>query len=256
MRGPAKFFFNSRSFSLAPILVQANTKTLHCWGGCVWHWSRACIFRVSDNKIHPFTCFSHNLSPSERNYDLENWELLAVKQALQEWWHWLDGVKQPFMVWADHKNLEYICAVKHAGLCSSTGFTSLSCRPGSKNMESALYLEHQREVEIEDFEGEATILPHNIVLWITRWTLECKVKSSIPDPSTIPAPHVLKWGHSSRLACHPEFTRTAFLVVQRFWWPTMSSDILVSAFVSSCCVCVGVYVRVLRFLGTPPAGLL
>jgi len=61
-----------------------------------------------DGKLHPCAYFSRCLSPSERNYDMGNRELLAVKMALEEWRHWLEGSEHPFMVWTDHKNLEYI----------------------------------------------------------------------------------------------------------------------------------------------------
>ena len=37
-----------------------------------------------------------------------NRELLAVKLALEEWRHWLEGARHPFTVLTDHKNLEYI----------------------------------------------------------------------------------------------------------------------------------------------------
>ncbi len=56
--------------------------------------------------------FSHRLSPAERNYDIGNRELLAVKLALEEWRHWLEGSGVPFIVWTDHKNLEYIRSAK------------------------------------------------------------------------------------------------------------------------------------------------
>ncbi len=39
----------------------------------------------------PVRVFSHRLSPAERNYDIGNRELLAVKLALEEWRHWLEG---------------------------------------------------------------------------------------------------------------------------------------------------------------------
>lgn len=38
--------------------------------------------------LHP-CAFSHMLSPAERNYDISNRELLAIKLALEEWRHWL-----------------------------------------------------------------------------------------------------------------------------------------------------------------------
>ncbi len=46
---------------------------------------------TSDDKVHPCAFFSHRLSPAERNYDIGNRELLAVKLALEEWRHWLEG---------------------------------------------------------------------------------------------------------------------------------------------------------------------
>ncbi|KAI3370722.1 hypothetical protein L3Q82_007101 [Scortum barcoo] len=67
---------------------------------------------LEDQKLHPCAFFSRRLSPAEKNYDIGNRELLAVKLALEEWRHWLEGSKQPFLVWTDHKNLEYIRSAK------------------------------------------------------------------------------------------------------------------------------------------------
>uniref|UniRef100_A0A3P9JS16 Gypsy retrotransposon integrase-like protein 1 n=1 Tax=Oryzias latipes TaxID=8090 RepID=A0A3P9JS16_ORYLA len=102
-----------------------------------------------------------------------------------------------------------------------------------------------------------------MVLATTRWALERRVKASVSDDSVVPSgcpthclfvpsslrSQVIKWGHCSRLACHPGVTRTIFLVGQRFWWPTMTSDI--RAFVSSCPACASAKVP-----RRPPAGLL
>lgn len=64
---------------------------------------------ATDQKLHPCAFFSQRLSPTERNYDIGNRELLAVKMALKEWRHWLEGTKMLFQVWTDHKSLECIC---------------------------------------------------------------------------------------------------------------------------------------------------
>ena len=49
----------------------------------------------------------------ERNFDVGNQELLAVELlTLEEWRHWLEGAEQPFIVWTDHKNLEFIRKAK------------------------------------------------------------------------------------------------------------------------------------------------
>ncbi|KAK3517438.1 hypothetical protein QTP70_010681 [Hemibagrus guttatus] len=44
-------------------------------------------------KLHPCAFFSRKLNPAEVNYDIGNRELLAVKLALEEWRHWLEGAK-------------------------------------------------------------------------------------------------------------------------------------------------------------------
>lgn len=62
------------------------------------------------SQVHLCAFFSHRLSPAERNYDVGDWELLAVKLALEEWRHWLE--EGPFLVWTEHKNLEYLRSAK------------------------------------------------------------------------------------------------------------------------------------------------
>lgn len=38
--------------------------------------------------------------------------MLAIKLILEEWRHWLEGTEHPFIVWRDHKTLEYIRLAK------------------------------------------------------------------------------------------------------------------------------------------------
>lgn len=49
---------------------------------------------------------SRCLTPAERNCDVGNRELLAIKLALDEWRHGLERAEQPFLVGTDYKNLE------------------------------------------------------------------------------------------------------------------------------------------------------
>ena len=42
-------------------------------------------FSADDTKLHPCAYLSCKLSPSERNYDIGNRKLLAIKVALEEW---------------------------------------------------------------------------------------------------------------------------------------------------------------------------
>ncbi len=94
-------------------------------------------------RLHPCAFFSRMLSPAEKNYDIGNRELLAIKLALEEWRHWLEGAQLPFMVLTDHKNLEYLRDAKRLNPRQArwalffTHFNfSISYRPGSQNLKA------------------------------------------------------------------------------------------------------------------------
>ncbi|KAI2655704.1 Transposon Tf2-11 polyprotein [Labeo rohita] len=223
----------------------------------------------SDERIHPCAFFSHRLTPTERNYDIGNRELLAVKLALEEWRHWLEGAGFPFIVWTDHKNLEYIRTAKRMNsrqarwsLFFGRFRFTISYRPGSKN--------GKPDALSRIFEAKASPAPP---LWLfctpNGWWwrrssggVESRVRTALGD-ATVPAgcpesllfvpesvqTSVLQWGHSSSLACHPGATRTHRLIKQRFWWPSMARD--ARRFVSACPICAAG-----KGSNRPPAGLL
>ncbi|CAJ0916798.1 unnamed protein product [Ranitomeya imitator] len=69
--------------------------------------------RYSDGFLmKPCAFFSRKFSPAERNYDVGNRELLAMKWAFEEWRHWLEGAKHRIVVLTDHKNLIYLESAK------------------------------------------------------------------------------------------------------------------------------------------------
>ncbi len=221
----------------------------------------------SDNKIHPCAFFPHRLTPSERNYDIGNKELLAVKLALEEWRHWLEGAGVPFLVWTDHKNLEYIRSAKRinsrqarwALFFGRFNFT-ISYRPGSKNGKPDAL---SRIFEAETGSSSPVpIVPPNQMIAAVTWEVESRVREAL-DGVTIPArcpegllfvpetvrTSILQWGHSSKLACHPGAARTLALIKQRFWWPSVARD--AREFVLACPVCA-----VGKGSNRPPVGLL
>ncbi|KAK3574255.1 hypothetical protein QTP86_004408 [Hemibagrus guttatus] len=91
-------------------------------------------------KVHPCAFYSRKLTTTEVNYVVGNRELLAIKAALEEWRHWLEGARHPFQVLTDHRNLEYLHGAKRlnprqarwALFFTRFQFT-VSYRPGSKN---------------------------------------------------------------------------------------------------------------------------
>ncbi|KAK3521377.1 hypothetical protein QTP70_004115 [Hemibagrus guttatus] len=126
------------------------------------------------SRLHPCAFFSRKLIPAERNYDIGNRELLAVKLALEEWRHWLEGAKHPFTVLTDHKNLEYLRAAKRLNPRQARWalfFTRFNCtisyRPGSKNTKAdALSRMFAPE---ESPETPEPILPENLFVSPITW---------------------------------------------------------------------------------------
>ncbi|CAJ0949505.1 unnamed protein product [Ranitomeya imitator] len=100
--------------------------------------------RSSDGSVmKPCAFFSRKFSPAERNYDVGNRELLAMKWAFEEWRYWLEGAKHRVVVLTDHKNLTYLESAKQLNprqarwsLFFSHFDFVVSYLPGSKNVKA------------------------------------------------------------------------------------------------------------------------
>ena len=70
------------------------------------------LSQLQQNTWKPIAYMSKALNDVERNYKVHDKEMLAIMRALAKWQHYLQGVRQPFKVWMDHKNLEYFMTVR------------------------------------------------------------------------------------------------------------------------------------------------
>ena len=61
----------------------------------------------SNGDRHRCTFISKMFSPTERNYEIYDRELLAIIRALEEWRHYIQGSPHTTIVFSDHKNLTY-----------------------------------------------------------------------------------------------------------------------------------------------------
>ena len=61
----------------------------------------------SPRKLHPIVYYSATFTPTERNYDIYDRELLAVHKALSHWRPYLIWTLEPFTIHTDHANLLY-----------------------------------------------------------------------------------------------------------------------------------------------------
>ncbi len=130
--------------------------------------------RGKNDRLQPCAFLSYRLSPTERNYQVGDQELLAVKLALEEWRHWLEGAKHPLQVLTDHKNLEYIQQAKRLNPCQarwSLFFNRfdfiLSFRPGSKNLKPDTLSRVYAKVSRED--APCPIIPAARIVAPIRW---------------------------------------------------------------------------------------
>jgi len=71
--------------------------------------------------------YSKSLSPVEQNYKIHDKEMLAIIRALEEWRHFLEGVRHPVEIWMDHKNLEYLMTAKKLNHCQACWSLYLAC---------------------------------------------------------------------------------------------------------------------------------
>uniref|UniRef100_A0AAQ4QM75 Gypsy retrotransposon integrase-like protein 1 n=5 Tax=Gasterosteus aculeatus aculeatus TaxID=481459 RepID=A0AAQ4QM75_GASAC len=204
-------------------------------------------------KLHPCAFFSHKLTSAERNYDVGNRELLAVKLAFEEWRHWLEGAKHPFLVLTDHRNLEYIQSAKRLNPRQarwSLFFTRfdfiLSYRPGSKNGKADALSRLQESASSQDTPGP--ILPPKHIIAPIRWDIMGQIQQALPgDPipqgcpgnkTYVPAAvraQLLQWMHSCPSSGHPGIQRTLALAREQFWWPSLTQD--VTDYVQACTTC-------------------
>lgn len=192
-------------------------------GGCLGRRHRGRSSPSGPWRITSSTFLSRSLSSAERGYDVGN--RAVVKVALEEWHHWLEGAEHPFLVWTDHKNLEYIRTAKRlnarqarwALFFNRVNFT-LSYQPGSKNMKpDALSCLFDPDTALR---SPTSILPSSCVVGAVTWGIKERVRKANvktrapancpPNRLFVPVPlhsQVIHWAHTFLLSCHPECSR-------------------------------------------------
>ena len=63
--------------------------------------------KCEDERWRLVAYISKSLNKAKKNYEIHNKEMLAIIQCLEVWRHFLEGAKDQFEIWTDHKNLEY-----------------------------------------------------------------------------------------------------------------------------------------------------
>uniref|UniRef100_A0A0W0GA73 Reverse transcriptase RNase H-like domain-containing protein n=1 Tax=Moniliophthora roreri TaxID=221103 RepID=A0A0W0GA73_MONRR len=96
-------------FLSEPILVMPDVDKPFVIEADALKWATGTVLKQkgADGEWHPCGYLSKSFSPTERNYEIYDRELLAIYRALMEWRHYLMGGKFKVVVLSDHKNLTY-----------------------------------------------------------------------------------------------------------------------------------------------------
>ncbi|KAG1925616.1 retrotransposable element [Pimephales promelas] len=218
------FTFLKSAFTTAPLLhhpdperpfvVEVDASTTGV-GGVLSQYSDC------SSKPSPCAFFLKKFSPAEANYDIGNRELLAVKLALEEWRHWLEGEKHPFLVLTYHKNLQYLRDAKRLNprqarwaLFFTRFHFKIAYRPGSKNTRAdALSRFHASEIPVEEPE---TILPESLFVNPIQWEINDQLQELSQQQPRVP-------GCPPGKIYVPEEFRTS-LIISSHWTPRGKQD--------------------------------
>ena len=151
--------------------------------------------RDTNGDLYPCAYFSKTFSPTERNYDIYDRELLAVILALTEWKHYLQGTPHPISIITDHKNLSYIKdpqKLSHRQARWSLFLQDFHIEwvitPGSQ-MGPADALSCKDDIDTSTDNHSSSILPDPVIINTLDLTLSQTIaKSSSSDPLVL---HVL-----------------------------------------------------------------
>jgi transposase InsO family protein len=90
------------------ILMPDHTKPFQIECDASKYASGAVLTQLDSNgDRHPCAFISKTFSPTERNYEIYDRELLALIRALEEWRHYIQGSAHTTTVYSDHKNLTF-----------------------------------------------------------------------------------------------------------------------------------------------------
>ena len=173
------------------------------------------LIQKDDNgDLHPCAYLSQMFTPAEQNYDIYDWELLAVIHALDHWHYYLQGTNHLVMLLTDHKNLTYFWQPQKLSCWQAQWMKLLQDFdlhfihiPGS-TMGPTDALSHLVDPDTSSNNTNVTLLPDDLCIHTIDTTLVDKITSSTAtDPLVLDALKSLSAGlplfpHSSLTEWH------------------------------------------------------
>ena len=140
----------------------------------------------SNGDRHPVAFISKTFSPTERNYEIYDRELLAIIRALEEWRHYIQGSPHSTTVFSDHKNLTYYREAKKLNrrqarwsLYLSEFDIKLVHQPGTKMIQSDALSRRPDLCPEEDNDNENIVmLPDNLFINLIDTDLQERISKA------------------------------------------------------------------------------
>ncbi|KAG5726572.1 hypothetical protein E4T56_gene4666 [Termitomyces sp. T112] len=114
------FLLLKKAFTSALVLHHFDSSLLIILKCDTSDYAIARILSQSDSggkDLHPVAFYTCSIISMELNYDIYNKELLAIVEAFQQWWAYLEGSLHYIQVYSNHNNLQYFTTTKQLSCC-------------------------------------------------------------------------------------------------------------------------------------------
>jgi hypothetical protein len=176
-----------KRFTEEPVLMMPDqTKPFQIESDASKYASGAVLTQLDSNgNRHPCAFISKTFSPTERNYEIYDRELLAIIRALEEWRHYIQGSPHTTTVLSDHKNLTYYREARKLNrrqarwsLYLSEFDVKLVHTPGNKMIQSDALSRRPDYVPDEDNDNEDIVmLPDALFINLVDLDLQKRIAS-------------------------------------------------------------------------------
>ena len=186
--------------------------------------------------LHPVAYYSATFTATERNYDIYEWELLAIMKALAHWRPYLGWMKVPFVIWTNHANLQYWKSPRNLNWQTAWWHTDLQeydyqleYIPGKTNTVANMLSWPADTDQGQQDNKDITVLAQQICVLHTP-----KGQVIIPNVKEVKRAIISK-AHNTPMAGHPGRDETLQRVQQNYWWIGMKKWI--DNYVKGCAIC-------------------
>jgi hypothetical protein len=178
--------------------------------------------------------YSATFTPTERNYDVYERELLAIMKSLAHWQPYLGWTKEPFTILTDHANLQYWKSPKNLNRCTARWHADLQEYNyeiqhilGKTNIPPDVLSQLPRADQGNDDNQEITILPPDKFLNATT--------TGKTNPTEERKRSIMTLVHDHRMAGHPGRDETIRKAKQYQLWKGM--DQWIANYIKGCTIC-------------------